>query len=95
MVRNEISQKVGQKVHVKAQVSVPWNGRRESWCIQKIVIDGQIKVDHSWVQIIDNPEISDVGRNSRRGDWIEFDAEIGQYHKRGGVVDYNIVGGVQ
>ena len=93
MVRNEISQKVGQEVSVRCQVSVPWDGRRVAWCVQKIVIDDEVEVDHSWIQIRDNPEISEVGRQSRRGDWIEFQAVIGEYFKRGGVRDFNIVGG--
>ena len=44
MVRNEISQKVGQRVHVRAQVSVPWNGQRVAWCVQNIVIDNEVNV---------------------------------------------------
>ena len=95
MVRNEISQKVGQEVKVRAQVSVPWDGRRVAWCIQKIVIDDEVPVDHSWIQINDNPELNQVGRDSHRGDWIEFNAIIGEYVKKGGVRDYNIVGGHQ
>lgn len=93
MVRTEINEKVGQNVHVRGQVSVPWDGQRVAWCLQKIVIDDEVEVDHSWIQIIDNPELNEVGRNSRRGDWIEFEAVIGEYIKYGGIHDYNIIGG--
>lgn len=94
MVRNEISEKVGQNVHVRAQISVPWNGHRVAWCIQNIVIDNEIEVDHSWIQIRDNPQLNDIGRN-QQGQWIEFEATIGSYTKKGGCVDYNIQDGHQ
>lgn len=93
MVRNEISQKVGKEVKVRAQVSVPWDGRRVAWCVQKIVVDDEVKVDHSWIQVKDNPEMNHVGRNAKRGDWIEMTAVIGEYVKRGNVKDYNIQNG--
>lgn len=93
MVRNEISEKVGQEVSVRCQVSVPWDGRRVAWCVQEIIIDGEVPVDHSWIQVNDNPELNQLGRNSNRGDWIEFQAVIGSYVKRGRIRDYNIIGG--
>jgi hypothetical protein len=95
MVRVEIQEKVGQEVNVRARVSVPWDGRRVAWCVEKIVIDDEVEVDHSWIQVRDNPEINDVIGRNPRGSWVEFKGVIGSYHKKGGVVDYNIQGGHQ
>jgi hypothetical protein len=89
MVRKEISEKVGEKVSVRGRVSVPWDGRRVAWCVEKIVVDGEVEVDHSWIQVKDNPEISEVIGRSPRGSWVEWEGVVGSYVKRGGVVDYN------
>jgi hypothetical protein len=90
MVRNEISQKVGQEVSVRGRVSVPWNGHRVAWCVENIVVDGEIPIDHSWIQIPEcSEEVCELGRNVRRGDIVEFRAVVGKYYKKGGVVDYN------
>ena len=62
MVRNEIAEKVGQRVNVEAQVSIPWDGKRVAWCIFRIQVDG-IPMDHSWIQFRDNPELSKISQN--------------------------------
>lgn len=90
MVRNEISEKFGQEVVVRGRVSVPWDGRRVAWCVENIVVDDEVPIDHSWIQIVDcSEDVREVGRSVRRGDIVEVRAVVGSYVKRGGVVDYN------